>query len=182
MRKRIWIPIVMAALLATNALVCEAGPSLTFTIAVPEGWKKVDTDEPMLFITRDGGYKQFALVQQRALGKPFQFTQKVLTKGMELQEAAEIVINEIMADQNIRDFSLIEKVPAQVADNQAFRLVFVYNDADGFAFKTIYYGFFHGDLFYNIRYAATEEEFFQKDLPTFQQVLKSFKLVAAKSS
>ncbi len=80
----------------------------------------------MLFITRDGGYKQFALVQQRALGKPFQFTQKVLTKGMALQEAAEIVINEIMADQNIRDFSLIEKAPAQVADNQAFRLVFVY--------------------------------------------------------
>ncbi|HSO20128.1 MAG TPA: hypothetical protein VLT88_11745, partial [Desulfosarcina sp.] len=150
MRKRIWIPILLAALLASSAPV-YAGPALTFTIAVPEGWRKIDTDEPMLFITRDGGYKQFAVAQQRALDKPFQFTQKVLTKGMAPKEAAEIVVNEIMADQNIRDFSLIENVPAQVGDNPAFRLVFVYTDADGFVFKTIYYGFFKGDLFYNIR-------------------------------
>ncbi len=182
MKQRIWIPILLAAFLATTAPVYGGGPSLTFTIAVPEGWKKVDTDEPMLFITRDGGYKQFTMVQQRELDKPFQFTQRVLSKGMPPMEAAEIVINEIMADKNIHDFSLIENVPTQVADNQAFRLVFFYTDADGFVFKTIYYGFFHGDLFYNIRYAATEEAFFQKDLPTFQQVLKSFKLVADKTS
>lgn len=182
MRKWMWVPILLAAFLASNALSHAGGPALTFTVAVPEGWKKIDTDEPMLFITREGGYKQFALLQERALDKPFKFTQKVLTKGMPPHEAAQIVINEIGADQNIRDFSLIENASAQVADNQAFRLVFVHKDADGFAFKTIYYGFFHGELFYNIRYAATEEEFFERDLPTFQQVLKSFKLLPAKTS
>jgi hypothetical protein len=98
------------------------------------------------------------------------------------EEAAEIVVNEIIADSNIRNFSLLENIPARIAGNSGFRLTFVYTDADGFVFKTLYYGFINGNTFYNLRYGATQEEYFQKDLKTFEKVFNSFKLVTAKTS
>jgi hypothetical protein len=154
----------------------------TFSVAVPEGWKTIPCDEPIIFMTKDGGYKQFALVQERPLGKPFQFSQRTIRNDMLPHEAAEVVIGEIMSDQNIRDFSLLENVPATVAGNRGFRLMFLYKDADGFVFKTLYYGFIHGELFYNLRYGATQDELFEKDLKTFKQVFDSFRLVTAKTT
>jgi hypothetical protein len=181
MKARFWIGIILAALVVS----CAHGgskPALTFNVAVPEGWKQIPTDEPMLFMTKDGGYKQFVLIRERPLTQPFHFTQKTMYKGMLPEEAAEVVVNEIIADRNIRNFSLLENIPARIAGNSGFRLTFVYTDADGFVFKTLYYGFINGDTFYNLRYAATREEYFQKDLKTFERVFESFKLASAKAT
>lgn len=181
MRHRLWICLVLAVML--TACAHSAGkPGLTFNAAIPEGWKKINCDEPMLFLTREGGYKQFVLIRERPVGEPFLFTQKRLRQGMLPEEAAEIVVNEMICDKNIHNFSLLENVPARIAGNSGFRLAFVYTDSDGFVFKTLYYGFINGDTFYNIRYGATKEEYFQKDLKTFQEVFESFKLVTAKAS
>jgi len=96
------------------------------------------------------------------------------------EEAAEVIVNEILADSNIRNFSVTENIPAQIAGNRGFRMGFVYTDADGYVFKTIYYGFIKDGTFYNIRYAATQEDFFQNDLKTFENVFNSFRLVNVK--
>ena len=179
MKPRFWICLILSALLAS----CAHGggkPALTFNAAVPEGWKEIPTEDTMMFMTKDGGYKQFVLIRERPLAEPFQFTKKTMQPGMMPEEAAEIIVNEILADSNIRNFSVTENIPAHIAGNKGFRLAFVYTDADGYLFKTVYYGFINGDTFYNIRYGATQEEYFQKDLKTFEEVFKSFKLVAAK--
>jgi hypothetical protein len=179
MKPRFWICLIFMALLAS----CAHGggkPALTFNAAVPEGWKEIPTDDAMVFMTKEGGYKQFVLIRERSLSEPFQFTKKTMNPGMMPEAAAEIVVNEILADSNVRNFSVTENIPARIAGNSGFRLVFVYTDADGFVFKTLYYGFIKGDTFYNIRYGATQEEYFQKDLKTFEKVFDSFKLVAAK--
>lgn len=179
MKSRFWICIILLALLAS----CAHGgskPALTFNAAVPEGWRQIPTDDAMVFMTKEGGYKQFVLIRERPLAEPFQFTQKTMQPGMMPEAAAEIVVNEILADSNVRNFSVTENRPARIAGNSGFRLAFVYTDADGFVFKTLYYGFIKGDTFYNIRYGATEEEYFQKDLKTFEKVFESFNLVAAK--
>ncbi|MGE5258865.1 MAG: PsbP-related protein [Hyphomicrobiales bacterium] len=181
MKSRFWICIMLAVLLVSCA---HAGskPAMTFNVAVPEGWKQIPTDDTMLFITKDGGYKQFVLIRERSLVEPFQFTKKTMRQGMIPEEAAEIIVNEIIADSNIRNFSLLENMPARIAGYSGFRLTFVYTDADGFVFKTLYYGFINGNTFYNLRYAATQEEYFQKDLKTFEKVFESFKLVTVKAS
>ena len=179
MKPRFWIGIILLALLAS----CAHGggkPALTFNAAVPEGWRQIPTDDAMMFMTKEGGYKQFVLIRERPLSEPFQFTKRMMQPGMIPEAAAEIVVNEILADSNVRNFSVTENTPARIAGNSGFRLAFVYTDADGFVFKTLYYGFIKGDTFYNIRYGATEEEYFQKDLKTFEKVFESFHLVAAK--
>jgi hypothetical protein len=179
MKQRFWICLILVTLLAS----CAHGggkPALTFNAVVPEGWKEIATDDAMMFMTKDGGYKQFVLIRERPLAEPFQFTQKTLRPGMLPEAAAEIIANEILADTNIRNFSVTENTPARIAGNSGFKLAFVYTDADGYVFKTIYYGFIKGDTFYNIRYGASQDEYFQKDLKTFEEVFKSFKLVAVK--
>jgi len=101
MKPRFWICIVLLVLLAS----CAHGggkPALTFKAAVPEGWKEIPTDDTMMFMTRDGGYKQFVLIRERPLSEPFQFTQKTLQPGMLPESAAEIIVNEILSDSNIR--------------------------------------------------------------------------------
>jgi hypothetical protein len=179
MKHRFWICLILVTLLAS----CAHGggkPALTFNAMVPEGWKEIATDDAMMFMTKDGGYKQFVLIRERPLAEPFQFTQKTLQPGMLPEAAAEIIANEILADTNIRNFSVTENTPARIAGNSGFKLAFVYTDADGYVFKTIHYGFIKGDTFYNIRYGASQDEYFQKDLKTFEEVFKSFKLVAVK--
>jgi len=182
MKARFWIGIILTTALLVSCAHGGGKPALTFNVAVPEGWKQIDTDDPMLFLTKDGGYRQFVLIRERPLAQPFQFTNRTMRQGMLPEEAAEIVVNEILADGNIRNFSLLENIPARIAGNSGFRLTFVYSDADGFVFKTLYYGFINGNTFYNLRYAATQEEYFQKDLKTFERVFNSFKLVTAKAS
>jgi hypothetical protein len=179
MKQRFWIVIVLSVLLVS----CAHGggkPVLTFSAAVPEGWRQIPYDDDCMLMTKDGGYKQFVLIRERPLAEPFHFTKRTLDAGMMPEAAAEIVVNEIIADSNIRNFSLTENIPARIAGNNGFRLAFVYTDAEGYLLKTIYYGFIKGNTFYNIRYGATQEEYFQKDLKTFEEVFKSFNLVAAK--
>lgn len=181
MTTRFWISVFLSVAL----LSCAHGggkPAFNFNAVVPEGWKTIDSEDPMLFMTKDGGYKQFVLIRERSLAEPFQFTQRSMRKGMLPEEAADIIVNEIISDTNVRNFSLLEKTSARVAGHSGFRLTFIYTDADGFNFKTLYYGFINGEKFYNIRYAATQEEYFQQDLKTFEKVFESLTLVTAKAS
>jgi len=177
MRSRFWSGVLLAALLASAV---HAGPVFTFKATVPEGWRTVDSEDPMLFMTKDGGYKQYVLIRERPLDEPFQFTKKTMRADMGTEEAAQVVINELLADTNIRNFSVTENMPARIDGNSGFRLSFVYTDVDGHIFKTIYYGFIKGDAFYNLRYGATQEDYFQNDLKTFEGVLNSFKLATSK--
>ncbi len=180
MKPRFWICILLAALLASCAHADGSKPAYTFNATVPEGWRTIATEEPMLFMTREGGYKQFVLIRERPLSEPFQFTKKTMRAGMMPEEAAEIIINEILHDPNIRNFSVTENIPARIDSHNGFRLAFVYTDLDGYIFKTIYYGFIKDNTFYNIRYGASQDDYFQKDLKTFEGVLASFKLPPAK--
>jgi hypothetical protein len=176
-RSCFWAGVLLAALLAS---VVHAGPVFTFKATVPEGWRTVDSEDPMLFMTKDGGYKQYVLIRERSVDEPFQFTKKTMRPDMGAEEAAQVVINELLADTNIRNFSVTENQPARIDGNSGFRLSFVFTDADGHIFKTIYYGFIKGGTFYNLRYGATQEDYFQNDLKTFEGVLNSFKLATSK--
>ena len=143
MKTRIWICVVLTVALAACAHTGSKAPT-SFNVAMPEGWRSIDTDEPMIFMTKDGGYKQFIMVRERPLTDPFVFTQRSMYAGMLPEQAAELVVNEVIADTNISNFSLLENSPARIAGHNGFRLTFLYSDAAGFVFKTIYYGFIKG--------------------------------------
>jgi hypothetical protein len=142
---------------------------------MPEDWFRLERDEYVI-ITKNNAYRQYAMIQERPLEKPFRNTQKMILVGMLPEEAAKIVADEIDADQNILNFELIENVPATIVGHEGFKITYRYRDANGFAYKTIYYGFIRGGMLFNLRYTALEK-FYHENLATFQQMVNTFRLV-----
>ncbi len=153
----------------------EKLPDSNFSIEIPNGWWKPEHIAKYI-ITKDGPFLQYVLIQQRPIDKPFTHTQKKIKSEMLPQEAAGIIIDELASDRYLTNFSVIENAPAVVDGHDAFKILFSYKNKKGAEFKTLYYGFISGDSFYNLRYCAEMQLYFEKDLPTFEQIIGSFKL------
>ena len=173
MKKLCWVFLILIA--GCAHAVDNPEPNFTFTVTIPEGWRKLDTDK-FLIITKDVAYNQYALVQERPLDRPFKHTNKQLKRRMLPQEAAGILVDEISSDINLSNFQLIANTPASIAGHRGFRILFTYKDQYGVEFKTLYYGFIRGEMFYNLRYTAKKADYFVKELATFQKFMNSFKL------
>ncbi len=155
--------------------------SYNFSFDIPQGWMRLNVDRYLL-ISRDGPFLQYILIQERHIDRPFKHTKKRLDRGMLPQEAAEVILDEIICDQLVLNFQVIENTPARINRYDGFRLIFTYKNKDGLKLKTIYYGFIAGDRFYNIRYNAAKRYYFEKDIETFEKVLNSFKLIEAQAA
>jgi hypothetical protein len=149
-----------------------------FCIDIPQGWMKLNTDRYLL-ISEDGPFLQYVLIQDRDIDRSFRHTKKKINRGMLPQEAAEVVLDEIISDQSVLNLEIIENVPTRIDQHDGFRVVFTYKNKDGLTLKTIYYGFLAGERFYNIRYTAVKRHYFEKDIETFKKVMDSFKLIKA---
>ena len=153
--------------------------SHNFYVDIPRGWMMLDTDQYLL-ISGDGPFLQYVLIQDRHIDKSFRHTKKKISRDMLPQEAAEVVLDEIISDQSVLNLELIENIPTRINQHDGFRVVFTYKNKDGLELKTVYYGFLAGERFYNMRYTAVKRYYFEKDIETFNKVFDSFKLIEHK--
>ena len=98
------------------------------------------------------------------------------------EEAAQIIVDEIASDNNILNFKVLDNTPAAIQGHAGFKILFTYNDKNGSKFKTLYYGFIKEDTFFNLRFNAADQVYFQKDIETFKRMLNSFQVIKAKSA
>jgi hypothetical protein len=153
-----------------------SSPAENFALELPPGWMRLNSNEDLL-ITRDGVLLQHVSVERAAVDRPLKSTKKTLTRGMQPQAIAEVIIDNFMSSERMLDVKVVENRPVQVAQYRGFRLVYTHRDKNGLRFKSVLHGFLAGDVFYAIRYTAAERYYFAKDLPTFEQVLASFRLI-----
>jgi hypothetical protein len=92
------------------------------------------------------------------------------------QEAAGVIVDEIMSDHRVLNFRVLDHHPTVINDYDGFKIVFTYKTRDGSVFKTVYYGLLKGDYFYSLRYNAAQGHFSQEDMDTFQKVIRSFRI------
>jgi hypothetical protein len=179
MKKASW-PILF--LLAAGFVACAHTGSVpqpvsySFTIDIPAGWRKIDNNR-YLFLTKENPFLQYVMVQNRPIGRMFRHTKKKLQQQMLPEEAAQVIIDEIASDENILNFNVLVNRPAEIQGNGGFRILFTYNDKEGSRYKTLYYGFIKEDTFFNLRYTAAEQKYFQQDVGTFNRILNSFHVV-----
>jgi len=93
------------------------------------------------------------------------------------QEAAEVIIDDMITDSTILNFEVLENSPAKINEFSGFRLVSTFKNSDGLKYKTVYYGFINGEYFYSIYYTASQRYYFDKDIKTFEDVFNSFRLI-----
>jgi hypothetical protein len=98
------------------------------------------------------------------------------------EEAAQVIIDDLVSDQHLVNLRILNNTPATVKGNKGFKILFVHGDSQGRTFKTLYYGFIKADTFFNLRFSASNQALFQKEIQAFNFMLDSFQVIKAKKS
>jgi hypothetical protein len=153
---------------------------LNFSVDPPQGWMRSNTDKYLL-VTRDGVLLQKIVATRKSLDeeKQFRYTKKRVTSGMLPHEVAEIVLDDVQSDADNLNFEVVENAPATVAGKPGFKVVFTYRTKEGLKYRCMQYGLLWDNGLYSIFYIAPQRHYFDKDLPVFDNVVKSFKLTRA---
>jgi hypothetical protein len=146
-----------------------------FHVDLPAGWRKGKRDSTFLWITRDG--MQEILVSRHALQTPLKHTQRKLTQGMSPDEAAAVILDSLRSDPEKANIDIPENRPIQLAGLPGFKLIYAYRTASGFRYRAANYVLLGNKWVYQIIYAAPERHYFAKDLPAFEKVAASFRIV-----
>jgi hypothetical protein len=149
-----------------------------FVVDLPKGWMRLNSEHDLL-ITRDGLLLQHVLIERGRVDRPLKHTKKVLTREMQPQALAEVILDNITSSERTLDVKVKENRPVQVGGHRGFKLVYGHRNKNGLRFKSVLLGFLAGDDFYLLRYTAAERYYFTKDLATFEQLVTSFKLIRA---
>ncbi len=164
-----WVP-------ASSRYVAVKGE---FEIAMPDGWMRRNFRErELLLVTRDGTAVQRIQAGASELGKPFGDTQRAMGAGMTPQEASEVVIDDLNASKGWTDIRILESTPATLSGRAGFRVMAAYKDEDGLKSRLVVYGLVAEPRFYWLVYIAPERHYFDLDLPTFEEMVKTFRLKA----
>ncbi|MEE9496533.1 MAG: hypothetical protein V3V39_08400 [Desulfobacterales bacterium] len=184
MKKFFWI---ILFLFAAGGMACthtgglSKPASYSFTIDIPEGWRKIDNNR-YLFVTKESPFLQYIMVQNRPIGRSFRNTKKKIQKEMLPEEAAQIIIDELVSDQNLVNLRILDNTPASIKNYEGFKILYTYSDSEDQAYKTLYYGFIKEDTFFNLRFTAAARIYFERDIGSFRNILNSFQIIKAEAA
>jgi hypothetical protein len=152
----------------------------TFELRLPEGWMRLNADGDIL-VTRDGFSLQVIRMTRLEVGQPLASSKRKLVRGMEPAEVAEVLSGEFASKQNITGVKLLESSPARIAGAPGMKIVFSFKDSDGLRKKSVFYGVLGERWIWYLAYAAPARYYFDADLPTFEKVVASVRLVKSRS-
>lgn len=179
MRK--WV-IVLLAFVAGCAVWQQTGGLFNgagYTLDLPKGWMATK-DPKNLKITTDGPALQEILVSIVDIAEQKSDAKKTLKKDMLPQELAEVVLDRARSNKGMVQFTVLDNAPAQLGGREGFRLDCTYKK-NKVRYRGIYYGMLQGETFYRVSYAAPVRYYFDKDVATFEEIVRSFRLVEEKS-
>lgn len=149
---------------------------LKFLVSLPQGWMRVD-DKNGLAATRQGFSLQTIIISRHDISKPPPHTKKKFLPGMLPQEVAEVALDQFHSNPGYTNLEILENQPATIGGQSGFRAVFTHRSTEGLRKKEVFYGFLLNDQFYFLRYFAPQRYYFDRDLHTFESVVRSFRLV-----
>jgi hypothetical protein len=184
--------LLLAALLALAACVPQkriawvptqpsfVSPGGGFEVVPPPGWMRLDAPSSPdgLVITRDGIPLQRISVTSGPIGKPLGLGggKRVVQAGMSPLELAELAVDDMRTAEGVTDVRMIESAPAALSGRGGFRVVTAYRSESGLPRRIALYGVVDGERFYKLSYLAPERVYFARDLPVFEELVRSFRL------
>ncbi len=109
-------------------------------------------------------------------GKEMPHTRKTFTMAMRPQEIAEVMVDDVRSESDVKAVKLLETKPAQISGQTGFRAVIAFRDSDGMKFKAVLAGVLVGSDLWRLVYVAPERHYFELDLATFDAALASFRV------
>ncbi|UCF90504.1 MAG: hypothetical protein JSW39_19715 [Desulfobacterales bacterium] len=151
--------------------------SKNFRVDLPSGWHKYNRVRDALMITKDGLPLQQIKIVQISVDKELAHTKKKLSEKMLPHEAAELVVDNFRSNPNLLNQEILENSPAQVSNQNGFKIVCTYETKGGLPKKAAIYGLLDGNWYYEMIYEAPQRWYFHHDLPAFENVAQSFQLI-----
>jgi hypothetical protein len=158
-----------------------SGPDKSFTVDLPVGWVRAPANSDAVLITRDGLGVQYIRVERRDSKDAFPKIKKASKPDIEPNELAELMIAEIKASAR-SPVEVMSNQPTGIAQRIGVRLQLQTRTAEGLRYQMVVYGLVDARGFYELTYHAPMLYYFQRDLPTFERVVQSFRVAGKKTS
>ncbi|MFQ6023751.1 MAG: hypothetical protein ACE5NW_13610 [Acidiferrobacterales bacterium] len=176
---RVIVIVTLVTACAPWAMIKEPlveGPGKSFTIELPIGWVRAKFVPNAILATRDGIGIQFIEVVKRSHDNAFPRIKEKTEADMLPSEVAELVIAEIKTDERLSGLKVVRNAPATIGGKTGFRLHLRMKNEDGLRYEAVVYGFVDEAGFYRLAFQAPAIHYFKRDLPAFEEVVKSFHL------
>ncbi len=170
----------LTLLLFILTLVSCAYQSNRYTIKLPEDWQTLKNSKEGTLITKDGLYLQTISITERNVDNTTTEGKKcIIKKNMLPNEIATALLADLESDASLKKLEVLNNSIFTISGKNGCNISVRYTTAKGLKTRAIYYGLLDGDIFYLIRYEAAERYYFERDLPTFENMMKTFQLLAA---
>lgn len=151
-----------------------------FDATLPTGWVKCNLSNQLLSLTKDGMLLEEISITRHNLNsdKEFPLSKKRIKDDMLIQEIADLVVGEMSLDKSgVFNLRVLENKPVNIGGMDGFRLEYTFNNGDFTKYKVIFYGFIFNKKFYDIRYTAASQHYFEANLKDFEEFVASFKVI-----
>lgn len=142
--------------------------SAGFELVPPPGWMRWGARQEGLVLTRDGPSLQRIVVDSDAVAG--------FRPDLTSEAYAELVLAQLRAAERLADVRLVEGAPASLSGRAAFRIVAEFRSASGLPCRGVVYGLVDAGRPYRLFYLAPVRHYFDRDLPVFEELVRSFRL------
>lgn len=156
-------------------------PEKTFTVNMPVGWMRAPALRSDVLVTRDGVGVQFIKVAKRTHKMAFPRIKKESKADMLPNELAELIIAEIKSGQEMSAVEVISNQPTGIGQKTGVRLHLQMKNKEGLRYQMVVYALVDKGGVYEITYRAPVLHYFNRDLPTFEGAVQSFRLTEKKT-
>lgn len=180
------IPVVLAVIIALGVAGCATppwstipGPQRAAKIAVtadlPAGWARFNPDAGLL-LTKDGPLLQSVQMRRHKYGAKLENTDRTIERNAEPLEAAQLLLDAMMADQSKHQLAVLDNRPAVVSGYPGFRLEVTYKSTDGLTMHETTYVALTAESYVIIRFQAPERHYHERDAGEFERIVASVKI------
>lgn len=147
-----------------------------YKIFLPEGWMRLNQHRNLI-MSKNGPLLELVQIRVLSIKKPLPYTKKMIQKDMMAQELSEILIDDYSSSPENLDLQVISNKPSDISSVKGIRVEFTSNTKEGLKRKTVFYGLLIGELLYWVEYSAADTYYFDKEIRTFEDMVKSLRIL-----
>ena len=147
-----------------------------FSSSLPKDWMRYNMSTFFL-ITKDGTVLESIRVERMRFEEELKFTKKGFRQDMLPQDLAELEIDNLKANDNIRQVTITMNEPALIDGEQGFKIGYEVVTSGGLPVKGIRYGLISGGYVYRIKYEAAAQHYYERHLKHFKAFISDFQFL-----
>jgi hypothetical protein len=147
----------------------------SFSIHCPLGWMFLYQDQENTVLSKDGPKIQVIGLKKSPYKDAFKHIKKDISDELLTTELMELFLADMHSANPDINLTIIQKSPAIIDGKDGFKIQLEYTGTLDVIYDEMLYGFIDNGYYYRIYYFAPKLYYFERDLPTFESIVKSFK-------